>query len=57
MKNKSIFLLIFFIACGDNDNNDEEIVEIPEVVSYKMDIQPLFDSGCINCHGNQGQLS
>ena len=57
MKIKLIFLLILFSACSDNDNNDEEVVEIPEVVSYKMDIQPLFDSGCINCHGNQGQLS
>ena len=57
MKIKSIFLLILFSACSDNDNNDEEIVEIPEVVSYKMDIHPLFESGCINCHGNQGQLS
>jgi len=57
MKIKLIFLLILFSACSDNDNNDEEVVEIPEVVSYKMDIQPLFESGCINCHGNQGQLS
>lgn len=31
--------------------------ETPENISYKNDIQPLFNSGCVNCHGNQGQLS
>ena len=55
-KIKLALFLIFFGACGDNNNEGDE-VEIPEVVSYQMDIQPLFDSSCINCHGNNGELS
>ena len=57
MKIKLAFLLVFILACSDTDNNEEYEVEIPEVVSYQMDIQPLFDSSCINCHGDKGQLS
>lgn len=38
---------------GTNPKEEETL----ENISYKNDIQPLFNSGCVNCHGNQGQLS
>ncbi len=57
MKNKLLLLfLLFCVACSDMGTNPKE-EEIPETVSYKNDIQPLLNSGCVNCHGNQGQLS
>ena len=57
MKNKLLLLfLLFYVACSDMGTNPKE-EEISETVSYKNDIQPLLNSGCVNCHGNQGQLS
>ena len=58
MRLKLIFCLIVFGACSDSkDDEKEQIVVVPEVVSYQMDVQPLFDSSCTNCHGNKGKLS
>ena len=58
MKLKLLFCLIIFVACSDsNDDGKEEIVVVPEIVSYQMDVQPLFDSSCTSCHGNKGKLS
>ena len=58
MKLKLLFCLIIFVACSDsNDDEKEEIVVVPEIVSYQMDVQPLFDSSCTSCHGNKGKLS
>ena len=58
MKLKLLFCLIIFVACSDsNDNEKEEIIVVPEIVSYQMDVQPLFDSSCTSCHGNKGKLS
>ena len=28
-----------------------------EEMSYKIHIQPLFNANCVNCHGNNGNLS
>ena len=36
--------------------NPKEIDPHTEV-SYQNDIQPIFNSGCVGCHGSQGQLS
>ena len=58
MKLKLLFCFIIFGACSDsNDYEKEEIVVVPEIVSYQMDVQPLFDSSCTSCHGNKGKLS
>ena len=58
MKLKLTFCLIIFGACSDSkDDEKEQIVVVPEIVSYQMDVQPLFDSSCTSCHGNQGKLS
>ena len=58
MKLRLTLCLIFFGACSDSNGGEEdEKVALPEIVSYQMDIQPLFDSSCINCHGNEGKLS
>ena len=58
MKLRLTLCLIFFGACSDSNGGEEdEKVVLPEIVSYQMDIQPLFDSSCINCHGNEGKLS
>ena len=58
MRLKLIFCLIVFGACSDSkDDEKEQIVVVPEIVSYQMDVQPLFDSSCTNCHGNKGKLS
>lgn len=51
-----IGFLLLCVACSDMGTNPKE-EEIPDVVSYINDIQPIFNSGCVNCHGNQGQLS
>lgn len=56
---KKELLLIFFslfIACSDMGTNPRE-EEIIDLVSYENNIQPLFKTSCVNCHGNQGQLS
>ena len=58
MRLKLIFCLIVFGACSDSkDDEKEQIVVVPEIVSYQMDVQPLFDSSCTSCHGNKGKLS
>ena len=58
MRLKLIFCFIIFGACSDSkDDEKEQIVVVPEIVSYQMDVQPLFDSSCTNCHGNKGKLS
>ena len=58
MKLKLLFCFIIFGACSDsNDYEKEQIVVVTEIVSYQMDVQPLFDSSCTSCHGNQGKLS
>lgn len=42
-----LFLLfsagLLFINCNGNTSNE---------VSYAFDIQPIFDTNCIHCHGN-----
>ena len=45
---------MFFIACGDNDNNDEEIVEIPEVVK---ETGVTKESGYLYYLDKQGDVS
>jgi hypothetical protein len=41
-------LIMLFSAC-------EKVVypplELPESVSYSLDVQPIFDSKCVDCHG------
>ena len=36
--------------------NPKEEINIEEM-SYKIHIQPLFNANCVNCHGNNGNLS
>ncbi len=48
--------LLFCVACSDMGTNPKDD-EVPDIVSYQNDIQPILNSGCVNCHGNQGQLS
>ena len=58
MRLKLIFCFIIFGACSDSkDDEKEQIVVVPEIVSYQMDVQPLFDSSCTSCDGNKGKLS
>ncbi len=28
-------------------------IELPDTVSYSLDIQPIWDDNCTNCHGGQ----
>ncbi|MCF7884968.1 MAG: cytochrome c [Candidatus Marinimicrobia bacterium] len=39
----SLLLTIFLFSCNKNSNNE---------ISYAFDIQPIFNSNCIHCHGN-----
>jgi len=37
-------------SCYYDELPPEPVIQIPEVVSYSKDIQPLWDQSCIACH-------
>lgn len=62
MKKNSIVLL-FMVACLSltitscyyDKRIQDEIIEVPEVVSYANDIQPIWNSECVSCHAGNIQ--
>jgi hypothetical protein len=44
------------VACSGDDGEEENQDPPPATVSYEFDIQPLFTSECIHCHGGAGGL-
>ena len=50
----SILLLVLMglAACSDDDDNDGTMDPGPTPVSFTTQIQPIFDSSCIQCHGD-----
>ncbi len=57
VKKITILLLLILAGCSDFGINPKEDQVITGDVSYAKDIQPMFNSICVNCHPNQGQLS
>jgi hypothetical protein len=64
MNKKSNFLLMgviiltsILISC--TKGNDPGIVPVdePVLVSFKDDVQPIFNQNCITCHPNSGNMS
>jgi hypothetical protein len=57
MKNFLYFLLSGMFAAAIFLGSCEKVVyppvEIPDSVSYKTDIQPIWDAKCLNCHGGK----
>lgn len=54
MKNiYQVFILmgmaVFFGSCY-YDEFPEDVVDVPDVVSYEADIMPLWVGQCVNCH-------
>ena len=45
-----IIMIMVFSACEKVVYPPVEII-IPDSVSYSLDIQPIWDSKCVNCHG------
>ena len=56
MKKYLILLFIFSYGCSDMGTNPKEEINTEEM-SYKKHIQPFFNANCVNCHGNNGNLS
>ncbi len=55
MKNLFQFLAILSMSlmatsCYYDEFPADTLVPVPENVSYKSDIQPLFDQNCVSCH-------
>ena len=44
------------VACSSDNGEEENQDPPPTTVSYEFDIQPLFTSECIHCHGGAGGL-
>lgn len=55
MKKLLLILFLLLAGCSDFGTNPKDI-EITEDVSYKDDIQPMFNSSCFVCHGGNGGL-
>jgi hypothetical protein len=45
-----ILFLIFMNSCEKVVFEPIEI-ELPDTISYSVEIQPIFDENCISCHG------
>ena len=43
-------LLLGILSSCQKDYYTPETVDIPDDVSYKTDIQPIWDGNCTNCH-------
>jgi len=62
MKNNNLFYLyitlgfIFVTSCTQStyDDIEADAGQLPEVVTY-LDIKPIIDGNCLNCHGNPPQ--
>ena len=55
MKKIIQYLMVFTVSmmatsCYYDEMPPEAVTPIPDVVSYKTDIQPLWDQDCISCH-------
>ena len=53
---KRLFKSCEQIFSEEESFNPKEEINIEEM-SYKIHIQPLFNANCVNCHGNNGNLS
>ena len=55
---RKLLLILFFLlaGCSDFGTNPKDGVN-SEDISYKDDIQPMFNASCTNYHGNRGGLS
>ena len=53
-----ILCFALLVACSDNETlpADEEPPPTTTTISFEFDIQPLFTSECIHCHGGAGGL-
>ncbi len=49
-----VFAIMY--SCTYNELVIEELPPIEEEVSFSDEIQPIFDSKCVNCHGGSGGL-
>lgn len=50
------FLLLILFSCEKQSSS--YITPIDDVeVSFKNDVQPIFDANCISCHPNSGDMS
>ena len=54
MKNLIKILLLLSMGLFLNscyyDEFPEDVVDVPDVVSYQTDIMPLWEGECVNCH-------
>lgn len=61
MKIKSLPLallsLLLFSCVSNVEDLTDDVVPEPDEVSYASDIQPIFNSQCTSCHGNNGNIS
>ena len=61
MKNLFYFLITGMFAVALFLGSCEKVVyppiEVPDTVSYSLDIQPIWDSKCTDCHGINPDLS
>jgi mono/diheme cytochrome c family protein len=49
-----VVTLIFGAGCSDRGADPMDPVGGPDPVSFSADVQPIFDSNCIGCHGQNG---
>ena len=54
-----LFMMASFWNCSDLGTNPdiEGNIDTSGVISYDADIQTIFNSNCIGCHPNSGQLN
>ena len=45
-------LIMIFSSCEKVIFPESEII-LPDTISYSLQIQPIWDAKCINCHGGQ----
>lgn len=43
-------MALFLGSCYYDTYPEEEVLPVPEEVSYNDDIQPLWDRDCVECH-------
>ncbi len=55
----SLFIMFCSWSCSDlgTNSDDDEDNDTTNVISYTVDIQPIFNSYCIVCHGTWGGLN
>lgn len=50
----AMLMLALLFSC-EKQNGTGSVDE--ELVSFKFDVQPIFDANCISCHPNSGDMS